>query len=49
MLHEKSGVVLRWASTPVSYKKDNAGNLTPTGRKDQHGRIVAVNAPLFQL
>lgn len=38
MLHEKSGVVLRCANTPVSYKKDNAGNLTQTGRRDQHGR-----------
>lgn len=33
-----SSVVLRCASTPVSYKKDNADNLTQTRRKDQHGK-----------
>lgn len=39
ILHEKSGLVaLRCESTPVSYNKDNADNLTQTRREDQHGR-----------
>lgn len=52
MLCEKSGVVvLRCASTPVSYKKDNADNLKQEGKTNMERlqEDSGCNTPLFQL